>query len=389
MRKAYTDVGWLLGSTEGLSEGAQPSLMGFSLGFDFCAQHEWGLPFIKESLGLPRDDNPVGVEGRTISRTDNLHFLSYEHRSADKRVKRTMPAALLYCSKVPEYSMESKGAGPEKLAHMMGASFQADFSKDKRWYNPERDDIVSSWSSQSGFAIHVRGQENVERLKELHEAFLAHKIAVGGAATMGFMRNAVSFILVERLPQAIWDSVRATDEAHLRLLKAAKATGIEERLKAANLGWYALSPRWSGNQEGSELLFFLNPKDQRKYASGWFNLKELEQWIDGVGPVVDSNEIEPLLKKQYPDLGIFLITAAQQEGLGLARAGNYVWLDKPAGKMGVVIDFVNDQAFAGLKPVRDNVYAWEDLEPHIVRGQALYQQERAERERAKASAEAA
>ena len=386
MRKAYTDVGWLLGSTEGLPEGTRPSLMGFSLGFDFCAQHEWGFPFIKESLGLPRDDIPVGVEGRTISRTDNLHFLNYEHRSADKRVKRTMPAALLYCSKVPEYSTEAEGAGPEKLAHMMGASFQADFSKDKRWYQPERDDIVSSWSSESGFAIHVRGQENVERLKELYEAFLAHKIAVGGAATMGFLRNAVSFVMVERLPPAILDSVRATDEAHLRLLKAAQDTGIAQRLKAANLGWYGFSPCWRENNEGSELLFFLNPKDQRKHAHGWFNLKELEQWIDGVGPVVDTNEIEPLLKGKYPDLGIYLIKAAQQDGLGISRKGTYVWLDKPAGKIGVVLDFVKDQAFAGLKPVRDNIYAWEALEPHIVRGKAIYAQECAERERAKAAA---
>lgn len=389
MRKAFTEVGWLFGSTEGLPEGTRPSLMGFSLGFDFCAQHEWGLSFIKESLGLPSDENPVGVEGRTISRTDDLHFLSYEHRSADKRVKRTMPAALLYCSNVPRYSMEAEGAGPEKLAHMMGASFQADFSKDKRWYNPERDDIVSSWSGRSGFAIHVRGQENVERLKELHEAFLAHKIAVGGAATMGFMRNAVAFIMVERLPQAILDSVRATDEAHLRLLKAAQDTGIAQRLKAANLGWHGFSARWRENKEGSELLFFLNPKDQRKHAHGWFNLKELEQWIDGVGPVVDTNEIEPLLKGKYPDLGIYLIKAAQQDGLGIAREGNYVWLDKPAGKIGVVLDFVNDQAFEGLKPVRDNVYAWEDLEPVVVRGRAFYEQERTERERDKATAKAA
>lgn len=328
MRRAYQDLGWL-------TQEDNDTIFGFSLGFDFCAEHEFGARYIKDALGIAPKSIPIGVEDRTMTQVPSqLELLNYELRSKDKRFKKTMPAALLHCSEA--FRFNDRPDSLQEQVRRLGVEFHWDFAADKKWYEPEKHDVASAWSSHSGFAIHVRGERNVARLHELHQAFLARAVSVADAAIVGFQRKALSLVMNERLSPELLASVRARDEAFQRLHDAKDASGVEQMLKEKGLGWYALSPAWQ-YEENSGLLFFLNPQEQKKYAHGWFTEAELKQWAEGKGPVLDGRDIEPLLKKDDPDWGIHLHMGLQEQGISLRVFEKFVWLDEQKTKIGVCL----------------------------------------------------
>ena len=46
---------------------------GISLGWDFCAEHEWGIKGLKRILGINSDN--LGIKGRTITKNDEVIFI--------------------------------------------------------------------------------------------------------------------------------------------------------------------------------------------------------------------------------------------------------------------------------------------------------------------------
>lgn len=398
MRIAHSEVGWLTcsseagtSSTHGASQSAVPPVLGFSLGFDFCAEHEHGTKFIKQALGIAETTHPRGVPGRTMTQMPPcLGFVTYTWRSNDRRFKKGMPAALLYCSDDPRYATKLPTTAQE-LVRFFGVTFYADALKDPKRYKPEQHDIVSAWSNQGGFAVHVRGEENVRRLTELRAAFERHDVSVADAAVMGFRRKAPSLIINSRLPSEVVSQVLADDEAHLRLHEAVSQSGIEQELQAAGKRWYALSPRWS-QEEGSELHFYLSPQDQRRYDSGWYTLAELREWAQEQGPIVQSRAISEQVKAQDPDWSIHLLHGLRVHGLVLRRHVKFVWLDKAAGQVGVKLDLAphKDAQPAGLTPQAQALMALplllplQAVLPFVEEGRELSQAPKDERERAAA-----
>lgn len=372
MRRAYQDLGWL-------TQEDNEAIFGFSLGFDFCAEHEFGARYIKEALGIAQKSIPIGVADRTMTQVPaQLELFEYELRSRDKRVKKTMPAAVLHCSDTFSYG-ERPQSIQEQIRHL-DVAFHWDFAADKKWYEPEKHDIASSWSTHGGFAIHVRGERNVQRLKELHQAFMACSISVADAAIVGFQRKALSLVMNQRLSPELMTSVRERDEAFQRLHDAKAASGVEQMLKSKGLDWYALSPAWQ-YEENSGLIFFLNPAEQKKYAHGWFTEEELRQWAEGRGPVLDSRDIEPLLKKEDPDWGIHLHMGLQDQGISLRVFEKFVWLDEEKTQIGVRLHVHR----SSQNKMPEGTYPLEKVLPFVEAGRRL----RAEQAEAKAAAAAA
>lgn len=338
MRRAYQELGWLTMPKEHSNEdtpaetAASEKVYGFSLGFDFCAEHEHGARFIREELGLDSTRVPVGVEGRTMTRVpEGLRFIEYAQRPSDKRFKKTMPAALLVLTHSWGWQ-KGESQTPLSLAKQFDATFWTEFT-DKR-YEPGKEDIVCSWGGHSGFAIHVRGQENVERLKHLHQAMAECKVAIADPVIMGFQRKSLSLILIDELPQETLAAVREMDFAHLRLLRAVDDSGIEKLLKAAGKRWYALSPAWESG-EGSELVFFLNPCEQHKYAHGWMTLEDLRQWAQEKGPIVEGLAAEAVVKKLDRDFSYNLLVGLNNAGIKTRRHERYAWLDEAKTQVGI------------------------------------------------------
>lgn len=364
MRQAFHDVGWLM-------QPGEARMYGFSLGYDFCAEHEFGARYIKDALGIVQADFPLGVEDRTMTQVpETLFFGEYELRSKDKRVKKTMPAALLYLAHIYGEMPESI---PER-ANRLDASFTADV-RDK-WYEPERHDIVSAWTDRSGFAIHVRGEENVARLRELHEAFQRKAMSVADASGMGFIRKALSLVIVDRLPEEVKQAVRERDLAHKRLHDAFEATGIKKRLADAGKRWYALSPRWRNNEEGSELIAFLNPCQQDKYDSGWFTIDELDAWAHERGPVADGRAVRTALEALDRDWAYHLVAGLQAAGVGLSDYA-CVWTDDARTEPGVRLRVASDSSPA----LTSGTYPISALMTYVERGRVLHAEDRAQRAR--------
>jgi hypothetical protein len=80
------------------------------------------------------------------------------------------------------------------------------------------------------------------------------------------------------------------DEDAYNLKNAAKATGIEDYLKAKWRRWFALSPRWA-NEEKTEVKFWLNPMDQHIYEAGWYSVEQLMEWVEDRGPVMKKPKV--------------------------------------------------------------------------------------------------
>ena len=99
-------------------------------------------------------------------------------------------------------------------------------------------------------------------------------------------------LIVDRLPKKYTDDMENADKDYIALLKAVKETRIEEKLKKANLKYFALSPRWvkdmkmDGIQTKYKVIFFLNPREQSKYNAGWVTVEDLLDWIKGKGRII-------------------------------------------------------------------------------------------------------
>jgi hypothetical protein len=177
-----------------------------------------------------------------------------------------------------------------------GVDFYAEEHDD--WYRPDRDQMAIAWS-QEGCLIHVRGQENVDKLKTLYERVLANDIALADPSGMGFVdRRGLSLVVASLVPQAVRDDVMAKDVDAKRLRQAATDTGIEQTLKDAGKRFYALSPAWA-NEEKTAVRFFLNPAEQNKYNYGWYDVDQLKQWARDEGPIVKT-EPTPTARKRAP-----------------------------------------------------------------------------------------
>jgi hypothetical protein len=109
--------------------------------------------------------------------------------------------------------------------------------------------------------------------------------------------------ITSRIPESADADIIKTDLDHIRLTKAASKTKIKIKLDKARaarvnksgrstFGYYALSPSWlkSDRESKHPVMFWLNPMDQQDNNYGWFTVEELEQWIQGKGPIPKTQE---------------------------------------------------------------------------------------------------
>lgn len=350
MRRAHTDTGWVLGENN--------TLIGLSLGFDFCAEHEYGAEYIKAAMGIAEMELPIGIEDRTMTslHAEDFGFVEYKTGASKKDARLSGIAhALLYLSEKCNYGTELA-----KTYKDFVSLFDVGFYKDctSKDYTAERDDLAVSWSGRSGFAVHVRGAENVARLKQIHQAMLDLDVALMDGSVMGFLRKAMALVIVKNAPAKHVEKLKELDLANKRLIDAAKASGVEDALKHAGLGFYALKPGWRGRVEAPENLeFFLNPVKQNTYAFGWFSVADLKDWTQGKGPVVDGLPAKVALEKSHgKDFRYNVIKHANEVGLGLHHVTE-VWLDEAKTQAGLRALFAKDKT----RPYADGAYSIEQL----------------------------
>jgi len=253
MRRGTHDVGTFV-SEDGVFQG-------ISLGWDFTAEHEWGIAGIKHDYGLRDVSRKVnGIESRRIQRIpdflqliikqDITYLISTRHFAADDKPTK----------KFIDGKMSAYGDG----------------------------ELQAAWDSGS-FAFRVTGKENRKYLKELMIAFNNDDVIItfgNGDPANPFSRNGMLFLIASRLPQSYNDELVAVDTDRFDRYDMMEASGIEKKLRDAGLSWFALTPKMWANEEKTEVSYWLNPAEQHKYNSGWMSIADLEEWAEGKGKIV-------------------------------------------------------------------------------------------------------
>ena len=313
MRRAYYDVGFMV-----QDDG---TLVGISLGYDRCAEHEWGIRDIQAALGVTIPETPIGIEDRVATRMpSNLKFGRYTAKPRDKRRKGYPAAYLILDQRWSPVDIESKPAEALSNMDVQFIGLMTDKDHDPKW------DCACAWSSDS-FVINVRGAENIARLEELYEAFKTCDISMGVPWARSFFRGGLAFVITSRVPDAEREAIRVRDLAHKKLLDAAKATGIYETLEAAGKGFHALSPDWLDREAQEDVIFFLNPREQSKYSSGWFTLDELQAWTKEQGPILKHKEIEAF-EKENRNTSFNLSVGLTAHGVAQRTHAVLTWADE-------------------------------------------------------------
>ena len=219
--------------------------VGFCLGADYCAEHEWGIKGIRREYGI--DPEKDGFEGRKITQLP-------EHFKYDD--KKNMISSTRYGS--------------------LGELIPLERLKD--W----GEDMSGAWD-EGTFAV-VVVDEYKEQLKELAEAFKRHDIVVTIGGRQAFANGGLNLLIYSRIPKEVKDDAVKESRKHNELLKAVKKTGIEETLKKAGKRYFALSPKWK-DYEKKEIMYWLNPMEQDIHNYGWYTLEDLKLWAKNKGPI--------------------------------------------------------------------------------------------------------
>lgn len=311
MRTAHQDVFFL-------SED-KSTVMGLSLGNGGCAEHERGIIGIKQSVGFIEKEFPRGIEDRIIPSLSERHRSNVVFHEFSTRVpappgsgKKTMTLkgaslgiGLSMAATKIDGSWEKRKIGP--LLQSPDVPYELRYPRSDKIgihqrieevfpregdYGPMADRLMRSTWDQNDAVVSVFGNNRVKALHSLYQALLAGTatLSVSGSSNP-FGRGALCLCDASKISADYKQEILEKDKAHKALWDRVNATGIIPFLQAKNKGYYALRPMIS---EDGQLKFFLNPKEQKLFNSGWFTERELRQWAEGRGPVCSVGKKENL-----------------------------------------------------------------------------------------------
>jgi hypothetical protein len=241
-------------------EGKKGEFLGICCGWDFTAEHEWGIKGLYRNFGIPFENKKLfGVDRRKVSKT---------------------PPQLVLCDVGDTRYLISRDRVSETCADKPGPNEESEL----RIYRGEE---AGAWDENS-WAFATNDAETKEHLQQLYQALLDKDALIFLGGRSGIIGNSgLNIIIASRLPKEQAQQLREGDEDHYKLQEAAEKTKIKDGLKKAGRAFFALSPAWlkNGRESKYPVQFWLNPQDQRNYNAGWYTVEELEEWIEEKGPI--------------------------------------------------------------------------------------------------------
>lgn len=201
MRRAFYDTQWMN------DENGQ--CIGLILGYDFCAEHEFGVSGIHRRFKM-KEGTPIGLADRAVQAVpEGLHFEKFTMKPQDRR-RKAFEVAMLAFNAYP-YDQA-------RFLEYAKARFLEYAKREVSFYGePGKQDISTAWGKDD-FCVLVRGEENIRRLERLHQAFLEKDVVISKPMVSGFLRNGgLAFGILSATPQADKDRILAQDEAHANL----------------------------------------------------------------------------------------------------------------------------------------------------------------------------
>ena len=240
-----------------------------NLGASFTAEHECGITELNKTLNINVNPDVLGIDRYRIRHTNpkGLHLVEQNDNEA----------ALVLVD-------------PDNFKYMLGKKLDEYFNGEMRIYE---NDFASAWCENS-FGIHVKGKENVEKLKKIQQAIYNRDAAMwlGGG---GVFKNAGLVIgRISEIPEHLKKGMYDKHVEANKLQEASDATGIKAKIDATNekwysknkggihppCGYYALRPSWNNSAATKHpVIYWLNPQEQQKNQYGWYTVEELLDWI--------------------------------------------------------------------------------------------------------------
>lgn len=270
MRRAYNGQFVFVGDT----------FMGVCLGADYVSEHEWGIKGLKQAFGIKeydvRDTSKVSVARRAITNVPDELALSTITVNGSK-------IWVLYYDR-----------------SLWGDELTADYVNRILDLTPKFEGGIkqifsAAWDERS-FAI---ASDNEKLMTDLYES-IKKKDCVVGLFGGGVFKNAgLSIYIASAISDDIANSWKDSDESAAKLYLASDETGIRAKIDENNkkygvfsspTGYFALSPRFYypelDKKTAHPVVYWLNPEQQHNNNYGIFTVEELEQWIEGKGPIV-------------------------------------------------------------------------------------------------------
>ena len=245
-------------------------LYGVDLGADYCAEHEWGIDRLNKSFGINTEDVGVNKRLQTKEALQNVVFKEFTY----SKVKYTV---LMY------------------YEHLCGSHWTDDLPEFKKYVRfniglPTKEDelFTAAWSEGS-FAI-CTTKKNRYIIDLVFEAIRKKTLVVGFSKEAKYRNPGLLLCDADLMPEEVKKTMKLEDEAYNRLQKAAFAdTNIKAILKEAGKSYYGLAADWT-NGEGSEIKYFLNPREQDIYQWGWYSLQDLLDWCKDEGKILKAKK---------------------------------------------------------------------------------------------------
>jgi len=295
MRKASQDNGLIVDDGK---------FLGIALGYDYCAEHEWGIKEIKQRFGIPdASKKNMGVASRSITKSiPNLIFI--------KETYKKQKFAILYTGY--QYWREGEDNPiPHNFEHYK-SDLISRVEYDKKYpseHRREKDPIITAWSS-SGFGIAVMGEKESQWFEELYEAFNNKNVVIAilnHRATNPFAGTSLSLMIADKLPKEVSDMMYSADKQYFDREDYEKKIGMkkileknkERRRKDITYGhdhgyYIACSPKWIDyNNEDGELEERKKKKDTKYDIQYWVNysddddthawvrVEDIKEWLSG------------------------------------------------------------------------------------------------------------
>lgn len=289
MRKASQDNGLIV---------INDKFIGIALGYDYCAEHEWGIADLKRLCGMPEASKKnMGVKNRTITKCPPFVFKEETHKNKK--------FAILYTGR----AWDDKESMEKYLPHDF-KNWIDDLLWNEKWNKEhpdtrgDKDNISTAWDGGS-FGVAVVGDKEVEYLKELKEAIEKCNLVIAVAnlrAKNPFAGSSLCLLIADRVPKETADAMFHGDKEYFDREDYEEKIGMKKIIaKNGNKNSYqgakyfmACSPKWLdyNNEEGTleerkrklntkyDIEYWINYSDDDNNF-GWYTVEEIREWMTG------------------------------------------------------------------------------------------------------------
>lgn len=264
--------------------------IGISLGYDYCAEHEWGIKKIQLAFGIPEcSRETVGIACRKITKSpmDDIQFkYSGKHTYLTFVSNASKYSNVKYCDDVTDKSA---------------------FSKISRSIKTE---ILTSWSD-GAFSILGYGKVARKRLKELYENFKKNNIVITYFSSGNpFSGNSLCLLIADKIPEKHLEQIKFEDIKSLDLADITKKLDLKGKAKKNGMDYnhfnsishdfiqygatkkeLAAAKKAKGIKTKYDTIVWVNGSREQGY--GWFTVEDVIDWISHKGkkPISDWKKI--------------------------------------------------------------------------------------------------